>query len=222
MDQPWVHMCPPSRIPSHLPPHPIHQGRPRALALSTLHRASFTALSNPLSKAWIMGHPLLYPLVSPLSEVSSPLVAWIVISTQNTPKCKYSAFLSRRDFPGGSDGKTSAYSVGEPGSSPGSGRSPGEGNGNPFQYSCLENPMDGGAWQTIVHGVPKNWTQLSNFTFFLLSYLNVSPELPFVCSAYPSEYKMDINVHFSSVLLWQICKNKSFYFKASKKLLCCV
>ena len=50
------------------------------------------------------------------------------------------------DFPGGSDGKASAYSVGDPGSLPESGRSPGEGNGNPLQYSCLENPMDGGAW----------------------------------------------------------------------------
>ena len=50
------------------------------------------------------------------------------------------------DFPGGSDGKASAYSVGDPGSLPESGRSPGEGNGNPLQYSYLENPMDGGAW----------------------------------------------------------------------------
>ena len=49
------------------------------------------------------------------------------------------------DFPGGSDGKVSAYSVGDLGSIPGSGRSSGEGNGNPLQYSCLENPM-GGAW----------------------------------------------------------------------------
>ena len=50
------------------------------------------------------------------------------------------------DFPGGSDGKASAYNAGDPGSIPGSGRSPGEGNGNPLQYSCLENPMDGEAW----------------------------------------------------------------------------
>ena len=50
------------------------------------------------------------------------------------------------DFPGGSDGKAFAYNAGDLGSIPGSGRSPGEGNGNPFQYSCLENPMDGGAW----------------------------------------------------------------------------
>ena len=45
-------------------------------------------------------------------------------------------------FPGGSEGKVSAYNMGDPGSIPGSGRSPGEGNGNPLQYSCLENPMD--------------------------------------------------------------------------------
>ena len=47
---------------------------------------------------------------------------------------------------GGSDGKASAYNAGDPGSIPGSGRSPGEGNGNPLQYSCQENSMDGGAW----------------------------------------------------------------------------
>ena len=50
------------------------------------------------------------------------------------------------DFPGGSDSKASAYNAGDPGSIPGSGRSPGEGNGNPLQYSCPEKPMDGGAW----------------------------------------------------------------------------
>ena len=49
-------------------------------------------------------------------------------------------------FPGGSDGKASAYNAGDLGSIPGSGRPPGERNGNPLQYSCLENPMDGGAW----------------------------------------------------------------------------
>ena len=50
------------------------------------------------------------------------------------------------DFPGGSDGKASAYNVGDPGLIPGLGISSGEGNGNPLQYSCLENPMDGGTW----------------------------------------------------------------------------
>ena len=55
-------------------------------------------------------------------------------------------FVSILDFPGGSDGKASVYNAGDMGSIPGSGRFPGEGNGNPLQYSCLENPMDGGAW----------------------------------------------------------------------------
>ena len=61
-------------------------------------------------------------------------------------------------FPGGSDDKASADNVGNPGSIPGSGRSSGEGNGNPLQYSCLENPMDGGAWWATVHGVAKSQT----------------------------------------------------------------
>ena len=62
------------------------------------------------------------------------------------------------DFPGGSDGKVSVYNVGDLGSSPGLGRSPGEGNGNPLQYSCMENPMDRGTWLGTVHWVAKSWT----------------------------------------------------------------
>ena len=61
-----------------------------------------------------------------------------------------------KGFPGGSDDTESACNVGEPGLIPGSERSPGEGNGNPLQYSCLENPMDKGAWQTTVHWVTKS------------------------------------------------------------------
>ena len=61
-------------------------------------------------------------------------------------------------FLGGSDGKESPCSAGDPGSIPGWGRSPGEGRGNPLQYPCLENPMDGGAWQVTVHGVAKSRT----------------------------------------------------------------
>ena len=68
-------------------------------------------------------------------------------------------------FPGGSEVKASACNAGDLGSILGSGRSPGEGNGNPLQYSCLENPMDGGAWWATVHGVAKSRTRLSNFTF---------------------------------------------------------
>ena len=65
-------------------------------------------------------------------------------------------------FPGGSEVKVSASDAGDLGSIPGSGRSPGEGNGNPLQYSCLENSLDRGTLWAIVHGVAKNETRLSD------------------------------------------------------------
>ena len=65
-------------------------------------------------------------------------------------------------FPDGSDGKESACNSGDLGLIPGSETSPGEGNGNPLQYSCLENSMDRGAWQGMVPGVAKSGTLLSN------------------------------------------------------------
>ena len=61
-------------------------------------------------------------------------------------------------FPGVSDDKESAYNAGDPGLIPWSGRSPGEGNGNPLQYSCLENSTDRGDWRATVHGVAKSHT----------------------------------------------------------------
>ena len=64
-------------------------------------------------------------------------------------------FKGYKGFPSSSVGKESACNAGDPGLIPGSGRSPGEGSGNPLQYSCLENPMDRGAWQATVHGVAR-------------------------------------------------------------------
>ena len=70
--------------------------------------------------------------------------------------------MNHEGFPGGSDGKGSACKAGDPGLIPGFGRFPGEGNGNPLQYSCLGNPMDRGAWQAPVHGFRTSRTQVSN------------------------------------------------------------
>ena len=67
-------------------------------------------------------------------------------------------------FPGGSEVKASACNAGDLGSIPGLGRSSGEGNSNPLQYSCLENPIDRGAWWATLHGVAKSRTRLSDFT----------------------------------------------------------
>ena len=71
-------------------------------------------------------------------------------------------------------GKDSACNAGDMGSVLGLGRSPGEGNGNPFQYSCLENPVDGGALWATVHGVAKSRTRLSDFAFFF--FFHAIPE----------------------------------------------
>ena len=82
---------------------------------------------------------------------------WVQILSLPFPFGKY--------FPGGSEVKVSACNAEDPGSIPELRRSPGEGNGNPLQYSFLENPMEGGAWQATVHRVAKSRTGLNYFTF---------------------------------------------------------
>ena len=72
-------------------------------------------------------------------------------------------------IPGSSDGKESACNAEDPGSIPGSGRSPEEGHGNPFHYSCQENPMDRGAWQATVYGITKSRTQLKRLSTYTKS-----------------------------------------------------
>ena len=74
----------------------------------------------------------------------------------------YNTIKVEKGFPGGSNSKESACNAGDPGSIPGWGRSPGEGNGNPLQYSCMENPMDRGSWQAAVFGATKSWTPLND------------------------------------------------------------
>ena len=73
-----------------------------------------------------------------------------------------------RASPGGSNGKESAFNARDSGSIPGLGRSPGKGNGNPPQYSCLENPMDKEGCKATAHGVTESQTQLSDLTLSLL------------------------------------------------------
>jgi len=75
-------------------------------------------------------------------------------------KVKRGVSLVHWDWPDGKDSKETACHVEDQGSIPGWGRSPGERNGNPLQYSCLGNPMDGGTWWTTVHGVAKSRTPL--------------------------------------------------------------
>ena len=92
----------------------------------------------------------------------------------------YFGGLQNLCFPGGSNGKASAYNAGDLGSIPGMGRSPGEGNGNPLQYSCLENPMDQRACWATVHRVTKSRTRLSNFTS--LHFMNLYVKINYIQS----------------------------------------
>ena len=77
-----------------------------------------------------------------------------------TPRPSEQIFVGWLGFPGGSDGKESTHNAGDLGSIPGLGRSPGGGHGYQLQHSCLENPMDRGAWQATVHRFSKSQTQL--------------------------------------------------------------
>ena len=106
---------------------------------------------------------------------------WAIVSSQScfSRLCRASPssatkniinLISVLDFPRDSDSMKSAYKAGDPGSILGLGRSPVEGNGKPLQYSCLENPMDEGAWWAAVYKVAKSWTQLNHFTFTFFQY----------------------------------------------------
>ena len=111
-------------------------------------------VANLISSSFAFSEPSLYVWKFSVHVVLKPglkgfehhLTAWEMSTA--VQQCEHSLALPffGIDFPGGSDGKAFAYNAGDLGSIPGLGRSPGEGNGNPLQYSCLENPMDGGAW----------------------------------------------------------------------------
>ena len=89
----------------------------------------------------------------------------LALRRKREPSGDFSPGSHRWDFPGGSDGKVSAYNAGDPGSIPGSGRSPREGNGNPLQYSCLENPMEGGSCYTSWARKESDTTERLHFHF---------------------------------------------------------
>ena len=93
-------------------------------------------------------------------ECSGDFIFFPVSDVKMPPSCVLiiSPFPWKLGFPVGSDSKASACNAEDPSLIPGSGRSPGEGNDNPLQCSCLENPMGGGAWRAVVHGVAKSRT----------------------------------------------------------------
>ena len=121
-------------------------GKVVSLLLNMLFRLVITFL--PKSKCL---------LISWLQSPSAVILPLLYCKTY-IHKCNYMGFSSDSVV------KNSPGNAGDAGSIPGLARFPGEGNGNPLQYSCLEKPMDRGAWQATVHGITKSWTQLSDWT----------------------------------------------------------
>ena len=110
-------------------------------------------------------------------------------------KCTHFRLSQWEGFPGGSDGKESTCIAGDLSPIPGSGRSHGEGNGNLFQYSYLENPMDRGTWWATVHGVTKSWTQLSS-RHYPNGRTFVLPKKTFVLHKNYKRLYLPENIHF--------------------------
>ena len=132
----------------------------------------FFKFNHLFISVWIQGH-LFYTLV--LTHVWLDVVNWRDLGSpdrdaEREAENRNNLELSEHDCPGGSRGEESAWNAGAPGTIPGSRRSPGGGNGNPLQYSCLENSMDRGAWQATVHGVSKSQTWLSDWHFITQYY----------------------------------------------------
>ena len=121
-------------------------------------------LMQETQETWVQSLGWEDPLEKDMATHSS-ILAWRIPRTDEPDRLQSTGSQRVRHdwsdlagFPGSSDGKASAYNAGDLGSIPGLGRSPREGNGNPLQYSRLENPMDQGAWWATVHGVAKSRT----------------------------------------------------------------
>ena len=130
------------------PQPPLAPG-PSSLPTTSLHLA-VTASGNEGPNLSFLLCGLSWLSIFPVPPILDEVILWTAV--WQLPGCVTFS------FPGGSDSKESACNAGDLGLIPGSGRSLGEGNGNPLQYSCLENPMDRGAWWATVYGITKSWT----------------------------------------------------------------
>ena len=136
--------------------------RLHSLKLSSSRKRSITYIFH---MTWFWHFPKVSHVTGVLQFLSfRPVICFLLLPLLNWGSVM---FLG---FPGISDGKECAWNAGDLGSIPGLGRSPGEGNGNPLQYSCLVNSMNRGTWRPTVHGITKSRTQLSDTFFFSHSW----------------------------------------------------
>ena len=127
----------------------------------------------------------------------------MAVNSQISAHLYYSA-----GFQGGSLVKNPLASAGDTGSIPGLGRSSGEGNGNPLQYSCLGNPMDRGAWQATVHAVSKSGAQLSNYKTTAEYYGTAFRNFSFIIGIFANRHKIHLQLRNEASLWLKIKINK--------------
>ena len=131
-----------------------------------------TSQTSTLPNAFSLAQPiqlLINKLNISSTHIASERITSLVPSVSSSQSHLFPLPTPPPEVPGGSDSKAPACNAGDPGLIPRSERSPGEGNGNPLQYSCLENSMDGGVWWAAVYWVAKSQTRLCDFTFLSLS-----------------------------------------------------
>ena len=132
-------------------------------AQTLLSYTSWTGRFFTTSTTWEAQSPIIWSLLQKFLYIFDPFDSFLASSRAFLVAQRLKHLPAMR-----SEVKASACNAGDLGLIPGSGRSPGEGNGNPLQYSCLENPINGGAWWATVHGVAKSQTWLSDFTSLCL------------------------------------------------------
>ena len=145
----------------------------------------------------LLNTPHISLLIPPLSVTRALGWAQFTVLHSKFPPAIYFTQGKCICFPGGSDGKESACNARDPSSIPGSGRFPGERNGNPLQCSCLENLMDRGTWWATVHRVAKNQTHLSEFHFHFFHF----SKYIFTCYSLNLSYPLLPQVHKSVLCL---------------------
>ena len=139
----------------------------------------------------------------------------MILELTTMKKQDSSLYLSSIPLMGGKSGsevKASACNAGDLGSIPGLGRSPGEGNGNPLQYSCLENPMDWGAWWAAVHRVTKSRTGLSDFSYLLIFQMT-SHHLRRYLTVLICHIRVALHTSAKYFLIWSNCSLKQLVYK---------
>jgi len=182
---------------------------PSVYLLLNRHREMSVQVLCPFFKlaylCWVVGvfkniFEILIPYQIYDFQIFSPIPWAALLFCWQCPLMQKFQFWWSWGFPDGSDSKESSCNAGDLGSIPGLGRSPGGGNGNPLQYSCLENPMDRGTWRSTVHGIELDMTEWLTFLFTLFIFSFVAYAFSIMSKkSFPSPMSWNLSPLLSSM-----------------------